>query len=117
MSGTRSGFWTGKTIHANADVVDPFDPGGVDANAYNLRMGDSYFASADADGRDRKKTRLASGEAFVIPSGQFAFLVTKETIRVPSDTMAFISMRTGLKFQGLINVSGFHVDPGYQGRL
>jgi dCTP deaminase len=31
--------------------------------------------------------------------------------------MAFISMRTGIKFQGLINVSGFHVDPGYSGKL
>jgi len=31
--------------------------------------------------------------------------------------MAFISMRTGIKFQGLINVSGFHVDPGYEGKL
>ena len=26
-------------------------------------------------------------------------------------------MRTGIKYQGLINVSGFHVDPGYQGNL
>jgi dCTP deaminase len=31
--------------------------------------------------------------------------------------MAFISMRTAIKFAGLINVSGFHVDPGYTGRL
>jgi dCTP deaminase len=26
-------------------------------------------------------------------------------------------MRAGLKFKGLINVSGFHVDPGWEGRL
>ena len=31
--------------------------------------------------------------------------------------MAFISMKTGVKLQGLINVSGFHVDPGYEGKL
>lgn len=31
--------------------------------------------------------------------------------------MAFISMKTGIKFKGLINVSGFHVDPGYKGKL
>ena len=31
--------------------------------------------------------------------------------------MGFISLRTGLKFQGLINVSGFHVDPGFKGHL
>ncbi|MET0063692.1 MAG: hypothetical protein ABW176_15500, partial [Candidatus Thiodiazotropha endolucinida] len=29
----------------------------------------------------------------------------------------FISMKAKAKFRGLINVSGFHVDPGYSGRL
>jgi hypothetical protein len=31
--------------------------------------------------------------------------------------MAFISMRTAFKFKGLVNISGFHVDPGYKGKL
>jgi dCTP deaminase len=31
--------------------------------------------------------------------------------------MGFISLRTSIKFQGLINVSGFHVDPGFRGHL
>ena len=29
----------------------------------------------------------------------------------------FISMKARIKFRGLVNVSGFHVDPGYKGRL
>ena len=31
--------------------------------------------------------------------------------------MAFISIRAKTKFRGLVNVSGFHVDPGYCGQL
>jgi dCTP deaminase len=31
--------------------------------------------------------------------------------------MAFISIKARIKWRGLINVSGFHVDPGYEGRL
>jgi dCTP deaminase len=31
--------------------------------------------------------------------------------------MAFISMKTNMKFGGLVNVSGFHVDPGFKGPL
>lgn len=31
--------------------------------------------------------------------------------------MGFISLRFSIKGTGLINVSGFHVDPGYEGRL
>jgi dCTP deaminase len=49
--------------------------------------------------------------------GQFAFLLTEETVRVPADAIALISMRVGYKFRGLINVSGFHVDPGFSGKL
>src|ERR1700730_16603687 len=67
--------------------------------------------------KSKKKHSLSKGDAFVIPAGQFAYLLTRETVNVPANAMAFISMRTGIKFQGLINVSGFHVDPGYSGKL
>ena len=51
---------------------------------------------------------------FTIPPGQFAFLLTEEVVSVPPDALAFISIRAKTKFRGLVNVSGFHVDPGYQ---
>ena len=53
----------------------------------------------------------------MIPPGQFGLLVTQETVRIPANAIAFISIRAGIKFRGLINVSGFHVDPGYYGQL
>lgn len=43
--------------------------------------------------------------------------MTQESVRVPDDALALISMRAGYKFKGLINVSGFHVDPGWEGKL
>ena len=60
---------------------------------------------------------LAPGEGFTIPPGQFAFLVTEEIVTIPSHALAFISIRAKIKFKGLVNVSGFHVDPGYRGQL
>jgi dCTP deaminase len=111
-------FWSGEKLLANQNVITDFSSDQVDSNAYNLRMGDCFFRTADeATGKEQKKTRLVAGEAFVIPAGQFAYLLSQETVNVPHDAMAFISMRTGIKFQGLINVSGFHVDPGYSGKL
>ncbi|MGP8267153.1 MAG: dCTP deaminase domain-containing protein [Beijerinckiaceae bacterium] len=111
-------FWSGEKLEANQSVVTGFSPAHVDANAYNLHMGNSYFRTADdVGGQEQKKTPLSHGEAFIIPAGQFAFLLTQETVNVPPNAMAFISMRTGVKFKGLINVSGFHVDPGYSGKL
>jgi len=111
-------FWSGEKLIANPSVVSDFCADRVDANAYNLRMGDSYFVTADKDSNGWQKTeRLGEGETFSIPPGQFAFLLTKEIVRVPASAMALISMRTHIKFRGLINVSGFHVDPGYEGHL
>jgi dCTP deaminase len=52
-----------------------------------------------------------------IPAGQFGLLITREVVTVPNKAIAFISIRAGTKFRGLVNVSGFHVDPGYNDRL
>jgi dCTP deaminase len=111
-------FWSGSRLIATPSVVEPFVANQVDCNAYTLRMGGVYYRTGEQKaGYEQKKTSLTSGEAFLIPAGQFAFLLSKETVIIPEDAMAFISMKTGIKFQGLINVSGFHVDPGYKGKL
>nr|WP_267902434.1 deoxycytidine triphosphate deaminase [Sinorhizobium meliloti] len=60
---------------------------------------------------------MQNEQAFQIPPGQFAFLLTEETVKVPPTAMAFISMKATFKMKGLINVSGFHVDPGWEGPL
>ena len=76
-------------------------------------MGNCYFRTADAEANEPpQKSILNPGQPFVIPPGQFGYLLSKETVRVPPNSMAFISMRTGIKYQGLINVSGFRVTPG-----
>ncbi|MGC8494315.1 MAG: dCTP deaminase domain-containing protein [Syntrophobacteraceae bacterium] len=51
------------------------------------------------------------------PPGQFALLLSAEKIKIPSDTIGFISIKEGIKFRGMVNISGFHVAPGFSGRL
>ena len=52
-----------------------------------------------------------------LPPGQFAILTTLEEISIPNDLMAFISVRSKFKFEGLVNISGFHVNTSFKGRL
>jgi dCTP deaminase len=114
----NTGFWSGEKLLKNKHIIEPFDSEQIDCNAYTLRMGNLYYRTADQEsGVEQKKTFLKDYEALLIPPGQFAYLLTKESVHIPPDSMAFISMRTSIKFQGLINVSGFHVDPGYNGKL
>lgn len=127
-------FWSGEKLRREVlaqQIVDPFNPDKIDCSAYTLTLGPEYFISPDYSTHfsDIKKRRLRAvdlgildtrarpGEQFVIPPGQFAYLLTEEVVRIPSSAMGLISLKFGVKGPGLINVSGFHVDPGYWGRL
>ena len=97
-----------------AELVEPFDPARIVNCSYELSMGSEvYITGSDS----RTKMNVSHGEQLSLPPGQFAQLLTEETVEVPNDALGLISIKSGLKSGGLVNVSGFHVDPGYQGRL
>jgi dCTP deaminase len=112
-------FWSGEKLKAvlkSENLVSDFDEGRVDCAAYTLRMGRQYFISATDENADKNKVeQLKDGDSLAIPSGQFAVLLTEVT--VPSGAIGFISIKAGLKSRGLVNVSGFHVDPGFSAPL
>jgi dCTP deaminase len=114
-------FWSGETLGERLKtLIDPFVPGRVDCAAYTLAIGPEVYVSPNdqtADPTTVTVRKLSDGDAFTIPPGQFAFLLTEEVVSVPADALAFISIRAKTKFRGLVNVSGFHVDPGYRGQL
>lgn len=84
--------------------------------AIDLRLGDEVFISTKEVpfnlGNSSEPNEFAS-----IKPGEFALLTTYEKLNLPDDILGLISMKFSLKLKGLINVSGFHVDPGYSGRI
>ena len=114
-------FWSGeKLARCLPELIDPFCPNMIDCAAYELRMGKQVYVSPSLheEAPDEKTVRMLEADpCFAIPPGQFAFLITEETVTVPDDAIAFISMKSKIKFHGLVNVSGFHVDPGYRGKI
>lgn len=110
-------FWSSEKIKetaAKSPLVDPYDEKAVEHCAYELGLGpEAFLTSDDAN----KKTTLDEGEQLVIPPGQFCLLLTEESVCIPNNAIGLISIKAGIKFRGLVNVSGFHVDPGFQGRL
>jgi dCTP deaminase len=108
----QSGFWSSETLTERLPtLISPFAPEHIKYGAYELALGAEAFVSGGS-----KRFIPEDGEV-VIPQGQFALLLTEETIKVPEDAIAFISMKSGNKYRGLINISGFHVDPGWEGKL
>lgn len=113
-------FLSGNLIAKHGEKwITPFDPKRVDCAAYEMRVGDEAFVGPEM--RDSRQpgllNRMNQGDPITIPPGQFAFLTTREFVQLPDDFLGFINMKSGLKNNGLVNVSGFHVDPGYKGKL
>lgn len=114
-------FWRGETLAAKLpNLVQPFDQKRIDCSAYTLSVGSEIYVTPNHEVPSPSTNtvrKLSDCEGFTIPSGQFGFIITDEVVEIPDDAMAFISMKTFIKFQGLINASGFHVDPGFKGKL
>lgn len=94
--------------------VEPWHVDKVEAAGYRLSVGRECFVNNDGSSTVEK---LDNEQTFVVRPGQFAFILTKEKVSIPKSAIGFISIRASIKFKGLVNVSGFQVDPGFSGNL
>lgn len=94
------------------NIVSDYNEDSIKSNHYELNLGQSYCSTTT------KSTVLkARDNQIVIEPGEFYFLESSETLEIPNDLIAFISIKSKVKFKGLINISGFHVDPNFKGKL
>ena len=94
-------------------ITDNFNEEYVRQSSYDLQLGKELYIVGETAPRF-----LSAEDPFAsLPPGQFAILTCHETINIPRKMMAFISVRSKYKFEGLVNISGFHVDPSFRGIL
>ncbi len=114
-------FWSSQRLERELnDLVGHEDRGAVDCNAITMRVGGEIYITPgleQASPSSHTKQILGPNAPIAIPPGQFAFLLTEEVVTIPPEVMGFISIKATFKSKGLVNVSGFHVDPGWSGRL
>lgn len=116
-------FWSTDKLRRRVTderIIQPYFQTKTGRSNYTLCLGDEAFVSPTREPSNQSEEQtlnLENENSLVIPPGQFGFLLTQEIVKIPEDTIAFISMRARYKYKGLVNVSGFHVDPGFHGRL
>lgn len=115
-------FWSSGRLRQNYASLVPSasNVGLVEYGSIVLHVGSELYVTPHDGVRDagsHTKVSLKENASFAIPPGQFAFLLTDEKVCIPANAIGFISMKAKIKFKGLVNVSGFHVDPGYSGKL
>ena len=98
------------------NVIFPFQEERVKNGAYELSLGSEVYLTDSKTG----KVEILNDDnnrGIDINPGQFALLLTKEKVNIPKNKIGFISIKAGEKLKGLVNVSGFHVDPGFNDHL
>lgn len=104
-----------KNIITKDDGTNAYNEERVEQAAYALSLGNEAYRT---DNKDRKIEILDNKNKNIeINPGQFTLLMTDEILSIPKDKLAFISIKAKQKLKGLLNVSGFHVDPGFKGKL
>jgi dCTP deaminase len=119
----HAAFWSDarwRAVPKGKEPIQPFLPSPQDERlldaSYMLSIGDEIYVSSP-DSRKTIQKLTDKKPNFTIEPGQFAFILTAEKVILPFDVIGFISIRAYIKFMGLVNISGFHVDPGYSGKL
>jgi len=108
-------FISKKEIRKRLDSIfgkDKFDETCLSGASYDLRLGSEVLVTPEHEPR-----KLAKGQTLNIRPGQFAILTTEEYLKMPEDLLGFITVKFTYKSKGLVNISGFHVDPGFEGKL
>ena len=117
-------FWSEKdwitanqSLPADKPIVSNFERAKLKDGCYRLSIGSEAMLSIDVHSKASAKRKLKNNDDFDIKPGQFAHLLTDEIVNIPDNSIGLINIATNEKIKGLVNVSGFHVDPAYSGRL
>ncbi|WP_293295206.1 deoxycytidine triphosphate deaminase [Allomuricauda sp.] len=110
-------FLSGKNLENELKNVlgTQFNSKRVKQLAYELSLGGEVFLTDSKDGKPEILDE--KNKVIEINPGQFALLLSEEKISMPADKLGLISIKASEKLKGLLNVSGFHVDPGFNGQL
>lgn len=103
-------------LQKDRQVILPFKDTRVKNGAYELSLGSEVYLTDSKDGKIEVLNENTNRQIDINP-GQFALLLTQEKVHIPKNKIAFISIKAGEKLKGLVNVSGFHVDPGFNDHL
>lgn len=105
-----------RALQAKASIIEPFVGERVKNGSYELSLGGEVYLTDSVSGKVDLLKPNTNRQVDINP-GQFALLLTAEKVNIPKNKIAFISIKAGEKLKGLVNVSGFHVDPGFHDHL
>jgi deoxycytidine triphosphate deaminase len=103
-----------KAIDGHTLFITPYEEKKLKGASYDLSLGREALVS----NRD-EKVMLGPDRthSLTLEAGDFALVLTKESLKFPMDMCGTIGMRSSLARMGLILLHGMQIDPGFEGYL
>ncbi|MGI6412107.1 MAG: dCTP deaminase [Syntrophomonadaceae bacterium] len=107
-------------LENNPPLIEPCKEGNIKSASYDLRLGSQFyvFSNKEKDNQNRfEVSTLNNDQQIIIPPGEVCYAITKETLNMPNNISANLSLPLGLVLQGLMLSKQPPIDPGYRGGI
>lgn len=98
-------------------LIYPFHEPNLRASSYDLTVGEEYYIGQDRASSTLSTQRLKPRQSFTIPPHAVCFILAAETIHLPADVTAKVSLRMTHIYAGMVLTSQPPFDPRYHGRV
>jgi len=105
-----------ESLSKNKNLIVPFKKEHLRASSYDLSVGGEYYIGEDGGNTSINTQLLNSRQSFKIPPHAVCFIITEESIKLPSYITAQISLRMTHIYKGAVLTSQPPFDPGYEGK-
>jgi len=105
-----------KDVPKGSELIEPFVESNCKAASYDLTVGSEAYIYRSGKAVHIQKLKK-KGQSFDVPPGELAFVLTAESLHLPDNISARLSLRLGLTCLGLILGTQPPIDPGYHGHI
>lgn len=102
-----------KAIENKELAIEPFAKDNLKGASFDLTLGGEALVS----NRDEKVILGPTGGSLKLEAGDFALVLTAESVKLPLNIAGSIGMRSTLARNGLILLHGMQIDPGWNAHL
>lgn len=92
-------------------------PDCVEGIKYDFRFGGRFLKALHGRVMDVEDFPKSDVKSVRVEPGETVFVLTEETLHLPNDIKAELSLKRKLAHEGILILGGFCVDPQYHGRL
>lgn len=98
------------------NLLENYDEKNIQTCSYDLRLGDQYYFYKEDDNETVNVSSLKPNGVLRIPPNAICYVMTEETVNMPQDLTASISLSFGLIKSGVMLAAQPPYDPGYHGK-